>query len=181
MINPITLISKHYHPGSKAYELLVVHSQQVAEKAVKIATKLTGYDLDAGFVEEAAMLHDIGIFLTNAPSLGCNGPHPYLKHGHLGYKLLEKEGLPKHALVCERHVGAGITSKDVLDHKLPLPAKDMLPLSLEEKIICYADKFFSKSNATPPQEKTLDQVTSELKNYGIDQVDRFLVWHEQFS
>ena len=98
-------------------------------------------------MEEAAMLHDIGIFLTHAPSLGCNGPHPYLKHGHLGCKLLEKEGLPKHALVCERHVGVGITRKDVLDHKLPLPAKDMLPLSLEEKIICYADKFFSKNGA----------------------------------
>ena len=181
MINPITLISKYYSPGSTAYELLVVHSQQVAEKAVTIATKLTTKNLDAGFVEEAAMLHDIGIFLTNAPSLGCSGPHPYIKHGHLGRRLLQKEGLPQHALVCERHVGAGITRKDVLDRGLPLPTKDMLPLSLEEKIICYADKFFSKNNKTPPQEKTLDQVMSELENYGTDQVDRFIVWHEQFS
>ncbi len=82
MINPIILISKYYSPGSKAYELLVVHSQQVAEKAVKIATKLTGHDLDTGFVEEAAMLHDIGIFLTDAPSLGCNGPHPASRKNH---------------------------------------------------------------------------------------------------
>lgn len=181
MINPTAIISKYYSPGSKAYELLVVHSQQVAAKAIEIVTKLTGYDLDAVFVEEAAMLHDIGIFLTHAPSLGCNGPHPYLKHGHLGYKLLEKEGLHKHALVCERHVGVGITHKDVLGHNLPLPAKDMLPLSLEEKIICYADKFYSKNGTFPPQEKALDHVINEVKNYGVDQVNRFLSWHEQFS
>ena len=180
-MNTIDIISKYYRPGSKAYELLVVHSRQVADKAVAIAARLNGHDIDAGFVEEAAMLHDIGIFLTHAPSLGCSGPHPYLRHGYLGARILKKEGLPRHALACERHVGVGITRKNVLEKELPLPARDMLPVTLPEKIICYADKFYSKNGSTPPREKSPDQVIEELKNYGIEQVDRFLGWHALFS
>ena len=181
MIDALTLISKYYRPESKAYELLVVHSRQVANKAVEIADKLNGSNIDVGFVKKAALLHDIGIFLTDAPSLGCRGPHLYLRHGYLGARILRKEGLDRHALVCERHVGVGITRENILVHGLPLPARDMQPLSLEEKIICYADKFFSKNGSTPPQEKSLDSILSELKNYGIEQLDRFLGWHEEFS
>ena len=180
MIDTADFISKYYRPGSKAYELLVVHSRQVADKAIEIADKVKGHNIDAGFVEEAAMLHDIGIFLTDAPSLGCSGPHPYLRHGYLGARILIKEGLPRHALACERHVGAGITRRDVLEQGLPLPAKNMLPVTLEEKIICYADKFFSKNGFAPPREKSLDQVIEELKSYGVEQVDRFLEWHATF-
>ena len=57
----------------------------------------------------------------------------------------------------------------------------MLPLTLEEKIICYADKIYSKNGSTPPREKSLDSVLGELKNYGIKQVDRFMEWHALFS
>lgn len=181
MLNALEIISQYYRPGSKAYELLVMHSRQVADKAVGIADKLDGYTVDSGFVEEAALLHDIGIFLTDASSLGCYGPHPYLRHGYLGRQLLQNEGLPRHALVCERHVGAGITRRDVLERQLPLPAKNMLPLSLEEKIICYADKFYSKNGTTPPCEKSFGSVLKELENYGGKQVNRFLEWHQTFS
>ena len=152
----------------------------MADKAIEIAEKLNGQSVDTAFVEEAAMLHDIGIFLTDAPSLGCSGPHPYLRHGYLGARILKKEGRPKHALVCERHVGVGITRQNVLDNGLPLPARDMLPVTIEEKIICYADKFFSKNGSTPTGEKSLDMVVQELRNYGIEQVDRFREWHEKF-
>lgn len=179
MLDTLDIISRYYLPGSKSHELLVMHSRHVAHKAVAIAAELTDHTIDAEFVEEAAMLHDIGIFLTNAPSLGCHGPHPYLRHGYLGRKLLQKEGLPRHALVCERHVGAGITRQDVLDHGLPLPARDMLPVTMEEKIICYADKFFSKNGGEASQEKSLGSVLNELSNHGGEQVSRFLEWHHK--
>ena len=105
-----------------------------ADKALEIAGKMPGRDLDFHFLEQAAMLHDIGIFLTDSPVLGCYGQHPYLCHGILGRRLLEKIGLPQHALVCERHVGVGISRHNVLDHKLPLPARDMLPPTLAPKL-----------------------------------------------
>ena len=57
----------------------------------------------------------------------------------------------------------------------------MLPVTLEEQIICYADKFYSKNGATPPREKSLDQVVQELKSYGTEQAGRFLKWHARFS
>ena len=181
MLNAIDIISKYYRPGSSSHELLVMHSRQVAQKAITIAAGLTDHAIDMGFVEEAAMLHDIGIFLTDAPSLGCNGPHPYLRHGYLGRKLMQKEGLPRHALVCERHVGVGISRQEVIDHGLPLPARDMLPVTMEEKIICYADKFYSKNGGKARRKKSLVSVLDELDNYGSEQVGRFLEWHRILS
>ena len=92
------------------------------------------------------MLHDIGIIYCNAPKIYCNGPHKYIEHGYLGAELLRAEGFPKHALVAERHTGTGITIEQVEREELPIPERDYCPQSLEEKIICYADKFYSKSH-----------------------------------
>ena len=47
---------------------------------------------DIEFIRTAALLHDIGIFMTHAPKFGCFGDHPYLAHGYLGRELLEREG-----------------------------------------------------------------------------------------
>ena len=38
-------------------------------------------------------------------------------------KMLDSEGLPQHALVCERHIGVGLTMEDIRLQKLPLPFK----------------------------------------------------------
>ena len=60
---------------------------------------------------------------------------------------------PRHALVCERHTGAGLSLKDIMDQKLPVPPREMLPVSMEEQVICFADKFFSKTHLD--REKTV--------------------------
>ena len=91
------------------------------------------------------MLHDIGIFMTNAPQLGCYGDKPYICHGYLGRELLEKEGFPKHAIVCETHIGVGLTIADIEKNNFPLPRRDMTPKTLEEQIVCFADNFFRKT------------------------------------
>ena len=119
------------------------------------------------------MLHDIGILFTDAPDIGCYGSRSYICHGYMGRELLEDEGLPGHALVCERHVCAGLSANDILKHGLPLPARDMLPLTLEEKIICYADKFFSKKTASRHFEKSLEEVRQGIEKYGLCQLQRF--------
>ena len=89
--------------------------------------------------------------------------------------------MPDHALVCERHVGVGITRTDIQSHGLPLPDRDMLPVSLAETIVCYADKFYSKNGNGAGGEKSLDQVMKGLENYGPDQVERFMAWHRVFA
>ena len=125
-MNPIKIIQKYYNPKSKAYKLLVVHSKMVAQKALKIAKHVNHLNPDKKFIREAAMLHDIGVIKTKAPEIGCYGDEPYLRHGYLGRKILEKEGLLKHALVCERHIGVGITKEEIIKRKLSLPKRDML-------------------------------------------------------
>ncbi|MEZ4602993.1 MAG: hypothetical protein R2861_06175 [Desulfobacterales bacterium] len=37
---------------------------------------------------------------------------------------------------------------EIQTHHLPLPLRSMVPVTLEEEIICYADKFFSKKGKT---------------------------------
>lgn len=177
----IEIISEFYAPDSKAFDLLIRHSRQVARKAQHAAEKVAPLKPDTVFIEQAAMLHDIGIFLTRAPELGCNGDKPYICHGYLGRELLERKGLLDHALVCERHVGTGISAAEIRRADLPLPHRDMLPVTLEEEIICYADKFFSKSPDGTGKEKPVSKILLGLSAYGEDKAEKFLAWHKKFS
>ncbi len=158
------------------------HGRLVAEKSLAAAQRVPHLEPDLEFIREAAMLHDIGIFMIDAPELGCIGKHPYIAHGRLGRELLEEMGLRRHALVCERHVGVGISAEDVKTHGLPLPERDMLPVSIEERIICYADKFFSKNGCKgTPREKSIQEILATLASYGEDKMSRFQSWVELFE
>jgi uncharacterized protein len=179
-VDPVGLIDKYYAPYPVARDVLLRHSEMVARKALEVARGAPHLDPDMEFIREAAMLHDIGIFLTHAPVLGCSGESPYICHGCLGREILEQEGLPRHALVSERHVGVGITARDVKAGGLPLPARDMSPVSVEEKIICFADKFFSKDTA-PPGEKPMGQVRAAIERYGPEKLAVFDGWVGLFS
>lgn len=173
------IIDKYYESGSRLREILIRHSRQVADKALAInASK--GLGLDPGQIETAAMLHDIGIFLTDAPGIECRGSEPYIRHGLLGAQLLRREGAPEWAArVAERHTGAGLSPADIADQHLPLPPGCYMPESILEKLICYADKFFSKSGAMA--EKSLDKVRAGMKHFGPDTVMRFEELHKLFG
>jgi uncharacterized protein len=164
---------------AKTYDILVVHGEAVARKAATVAAHLNHADIDREFLFEAALLHDIGIGFTDSPRLGCKGVHAYICHGYLGRQLLEKRGFPRHGLVCERHVGVGIGMTEIRTGKLPLPLRPMHPITLEEKIICYADKFFSKSGNGG--EKALEEIIADLAPHGREKVQRFLDWHREFD
>jgi len=178
-MKPLEVIAKYYKPRSKAYMILVDHCNLVTDKALKIAQKHRELLADLTFLEEAAMLHDIGIFKTNAPDLYCFGEYPYLCHGYLGCELLTGEGYPDHGLVCERHTGVGITTEEIIANKLPLPLRDYMPVSVEEQIICFADKFFSKSGDLY-REKPVNEVRKLVQKFGEKNVVRFNEWCEIF-
>ncbi len=179
-MGPLEIIRKYYAPFPEAFEILMRHSGMVARKAIEVAARAPHLRPDMGFIEEAALLHDIGMFLTDAPPLGCSGDRPYICHGLLGGELLDAEGLPRHAAVCERHVGVGLRAEDVRAGGLPLPERDMTPRSVEEKIICFADKFFSKVGETE-KEKTLDSARASVGRYGADKLRVFDEWVELFG
>ena len=165
------VFNKYYQPGTPLYNSVWSHSRLVADKALQLAQAHPELEIDLDFVYEAAMIHDIGVFLTNAPSIYCTGDQPYICHGVLGAELMRADGHPRHALVCERHTGTGLTVADIIAQNLPLPHRDMCPVSLEEKLVCFADKFYSKSN--PDREKPLDKVRKSVARYGEDSLRRF--------
>lgn len=178
-MNYQAIIDKYYGAESELKHILMVHSRQVADKALAIVDKHPELALDRQLVEEAAMLHDIGIFRCDAAGIHCFGTEPYICHGTIGAELLRAEGFPHHARVCERHTGAGISLQQIVDKRLPIPLKDLLPETLEEKLICYADKFFSKTKLG--KEKTMEQAIHSLSKFGEDGVERFRDWSEIFG
>lgn len=179
IIDPLAIIEKYYKKGTSIYTVLVNHSEHVRNKALEIATNHPELQLDKEFIAEAAMMHDIGIYLCDAPRIYCHGSHNYIQHGYLGAEILRSEGLNKHALVCERHTGTGISLEMILKNNLPLPHRDLLPVSKEEQVICYADKFFSKTKLN--ETLTIEHIRTQLKKYGENGVRQFNEWNILFE
>ena len=159
------IIDKYYPADNELRRVLLKHSRQVANRCLEIAEKHKELAVDKQFLEEAAMLHDIGIYQCNAPSIFCEGTEPYIKHGPIGGDLLRAEGFPRHARVAERHTGTGLPGYE--------------PETLEEQIVCYADKFYSKSK--PDHVRTVAETAQSLEKFGHEGVEKFLKWAKKFE
>ena len=177
-MDALAFINIYYPEDNELKHILLTHSRSVADKALWIADRHPELELDRSFLEEAALLHDIGVFLTDAPGIHCYGINPYICHGYLGSQLMQQEGYPRHALVCERHTGAGMSLQSILAQNLPVPHRDMVPVSLEEQVICFADKFFSKTRLD--QEKSIERALKSISKFGEEGVERFHNWCERF-
>lgn len=175
MIDYEAIIRKYCADNSQLLHILLTHSRQVADRALEIINQhpewVQSGEVDPIFVEEAAMLHDIGVVFCDAPRIYCMGQHAYIEHGYLGAEILRQEGLPKHAAVAERHTGTGITYEQIVREQLPIPLQDYSPRTLEEQLICYADKFYSKTKLG--QDKPMSKIRLHLWKYGSDTVQRF--------
>jgi uncharacterized protein len=55
----------------------------------------------------------------------------------------------------------------------------MLPVSLEEQAICYADKFFSKTQLE--EEHSIERIRQYLNRYGELEVLKFDEWNSMFE
>ena len=178
-MNPLYLIDKYYRHTPELRHVLLTHSIQVRDRALRIVDAHPEFGVDRQFIDEAAMLHDIGILFCDAPGIHCHGNHMYIEHGYLGAELLRKEGMPRHAGVAERHTGSGITLEQVIREELPLPERDYCPQNIEEEIICYADKFYSKSHLN--EEVPYEKVRQNIWRYGHEAVQRFDNWKQRFE
>lgn len=175
----LAIIDQYYPQGSKVRDILLTHSECVTCKALQIVDKHPELKLDRTFIQEAAMLHDIGIVKCDAPGIECFGTEPYIKHGIIGADMLRAAGHPKHARVCERHTGAGIALQNILEQHLPLPHQDFLPETMEEQVICYADKFYSKTHLD--RVRTPEQALKSLERFGKEGAKRFARWMQLFE
>lgn len=184
IVDYFSIIHRYISPESLTYRYYLPHVTLVTHKALEIARRLDLAPQQQQFIQEAAMLHDIGIVHVDAQDIGCTGSLPYLSHGTEGRIILEAEGLPQHALVCERHTGVGITKAEIELHHLPLPHRDMTPQSLEERIICYADVYYSKNPDRLWQSYTLDEIREWFARFGTQGMQKFEVflrWRKEFD
>ena len=175
----LEFIDRYYDKNPELFRILIIHSSKVAEKALEIQSK-KNLDLKREDIYIASMLHDIGIIKCNAPAIYCFGDHPYLQHGIEGKKMLVSSKFNQFANICETHVGAGITASDIQSNNLPLPPRDMVPVTLLEKLICYSDNYYSKSRDLT-REKTTEEVINQVKKYGEGSLERFMEMHSLFS
>jgi len=109
---------------------IVNHSIAVADKALEIAENLknNGVTVDITLVEIGALLHDIG----------RSKIHGWL-HAIEGGNIIREKGFSeKIARIAETHILGGFSKKDC--QILALPVNRYLPETIEEKIVCYADK-----------------------------------------
>ncbi len=179
-MNAIDIIRHFYPEDTPLRRLLLLHSTQVRDKALSILGNpdLHLSDMDVQMVNDGALLHDIGIMRCQAPSILCEGTADYLHHGVLGAQMLREYGQEKgvdmeaYARICERHTGTGLSKEEVVRLGLPVnPPHSLEPETLEEKLICLADKFYSKSS--PDKEKSMEKVRASLAKFGDESVARF--------
>ena len=111
--------------------------------------KSKGYKVDLKLVEAGALLHDIGRSQTHS-----------IEHGAVGGQIARRLGMPMElAHVIERHVGAGLTPDEARRNNLP--RGNYVPETLEEKIVCYADKLIEGSHEVGI-ESTINGFAEEL-------------------
>ncbi|MEK7479222.1 MAG: HD domain-containing protein [Patescibacteria group bacterium] len=175
------IINKYVSPESRLYATYVPHVVLVTAKALRVGRRLGLSEEQLRFIEEAGMLHDIGVTTVNAPQLGATGALPYIRHITEGGRILREEGLPRHARVAENHTGVGLFADDVLSHKLDLPAQDYVVETLEEKIISWADIFFKKREEMLWRERTIEEAREEIAQYGERYAKIFEEWREEFQ
>jgi uncharacterized protein (TIGR00295 family) len=124
-------------------EGIVLHCRTVTKVALVLAEEFRrrGYAIDDKAVRVAAMLHDIGRSRIQT-----------VKHGVEGAGIAEREGAGKKvAGIIQRHVGAGISPEEA--KSLGLPDLDYIPRTLEERVVCFADKMVDGDKVRPFEEE----------------------------
>lgn len=117
---------------------VIKHCLAVTTLALEIAVKLQarGIQIDLALVEAGGILHDLG----RAKSHEVN-------HGLVGAQMAKSLGLPQPIVdIIKRHVGAGITEEEA--EWLEWPQGNYVPTTLEEKVVCYADKRIDHDKVT---------------------------------
>lgn len=63
------LLEKYCAGNEELLKILISHGKSVADKAKEIALRHPEWNIDLKFLEEAALLHDIGVVRCNAPGI----------------------------------------------------------------------------------------------------------------
>jgi uncharacterized protein (TIGR00295 family) len=128
---------------------IIDHCMAVELLALKIAMRITKDKEILDLVSRGALLHDIGRSRTHD-----------LEHAYLGADILRRRGLDEAiARIVERHIGAGLDTREARD--LGLPSRNYMPETLAEKIVAHADNLITHDDRGPARWKLADAVARE--------------------
>ncbi|MEM3403653.1 MAG: HDIG domain-containing protein [Nitrososphaeria archaeon] len=130
---------------------IIDHCILVTKISQRIVNALERSGIKVNDIEviKGSILHDIGRSKEHS-----------VRHGFLGGEILRKGGYDEAIVkIVERHVGGGISKLDAT--KFGMPERDFIPSTLEEKIVCIADKYV-EDNQIKPLSVTLEKFESML-------------------
>ena len=148
-------------------EKVINHCKAVTELALETANVLKerGMKIDFALVEIGALLHDIGRSKTHT-----------VHHAVVGAEIARSAGLPDSVVsIIKRHVGGGITAGEA--EKLGWPKDVYVPITLEEKVVSYADKLIENSKRAPI-DITIDKLSGEKLYEAAERVRKL---HEEIT
>ena len=138
---------------------VINHCKAVTKLALETANilKEKGLKVNLELVEIGALLHDIGRSKTHT-----------VHHAVVGAEIAKAAGLPDSVVsIIKRHVGGGITASEA--EKLGWPEDVYVPVTLEEKIVSYADKLIENGKRAPI-DLVVEQLSGEQKYEAAERV-----------
>ncbi len=147
---------------------VIAHCKAVSKLAEKTAQacQKKGYSVDVELVTIGALLHDVGRSKTHS-----------VDHVVAGAEIAHTLSLPDAVVtIIERHVGGGVTDKEA--QELGWPKRSYMPVSLEEKIVSYADKLVETDNTRVPIKETVNKLRAANLNDAADRVQKI---HNEIS
>jgi uncharacterized protein len=167
-------------PTAKAFDLVYTHCVIVCGIAEQLHSRMSpDQEIEIDLTRAGALLHDVGVYRLYDNAGNLDGGN-YIRHGILGYELLQEEGLLE--AICRfasHHTGVGLTRDDVIAQRLPLPPADYLAETGEERLVMYADKFHSKK--TPPVLLTAPAYAAKVRRFGPEKVAAFQALRDEFG
>src|ERR1700722_16919904 len=173
-------LHEKHAPTAQAFDLVYTHCVIVCDIGEQIHSRLgAGLATDIDLARAGALLHDVGVYRLYDNAGNLDGAH-YIRHGVLGYELLQEEGFPE--AICRfasHHTGVGLPRDDVISQGLPLPPADYLAETAEERLVMYADKFHSKKS--PPVLLTAPAYAANVRRFGPEKVAAFQAMRAEFG
>ena len=161
MLNERVLIEAGCSPG------VVAHCVAVSRTAAALAERMEQVGVDRELVRLGGLFHDIGRSRSHD-----------IHHALVGVQIGRELGFPGQLLsIIERHIGAGITAAEA--ERMGLPKKDYLPLTVEEKLVSYADNL-TKGAEAMLFEQAMERFRKVLGD-GHEGIELFRRQHEEIQ
>ncbi len=163
------------------FDINWTHSNIVLEIAFQFVEKLKSQHIlvDESLLKTGILLHDIGVYYCYDEELNPDNNKPgYINHGFIGHDIILDEGFDESvARFANTHTGIGLTKDEIVKLKINAEPKDYIPVTLEEEILCYADKFHSKY----PAFNEYDEVKAQIKKHSEDKIAVLERYREKFE